>query len=138
MSYIFSKIIKTIKMKLSPIIRSYIRNPLNSTVIIISLALGLACFNLLFMFINRELETDSFQNNKERIYALKSDDPWVPGGKMYFCKKGSAEYIKNNFSQVEEFCRLKQGGALKIIAGNEEYSDIPAILSASENFFSFF
>ncbi|MBK7628915.1 MAG: ABC transporter permease [Bacteroidales bacterium] len=125
-------------MKLSPIIRSYIRNPLNSTVIIISLALGLACFNLLFMFINRELETDSFQNNKERIYALKSDDPWVPGGKMYFCKKGSAEYIKNNFSQVEEFCRLKQGGALKIIAGNEEYSDIPAILSASENFFSFF
>ena len=125
-------------MKLGQTVRSFLRNPLNSSVIIISLAIGLACFNLLFMFINRELQTDSFQNNKERIFALKCDDPWIPGNKMYYCKKGSAEYIKNNITQVEDFCRLKQAGAQKIIAGNEEYNDIPVILSASGNFFSFF
>lgn len=124
--------------KLTIILRSILRQKLNSGIIVISLAIGLACFNLLFTFINRELKTDAFQNNRERIFALKCDDPWVPGKKMYFCKKGSAEYIKNNISQVEDFCRLKQGGALKIIAENEEYSDIPVILSASDNFFSFF
>ncbi|MBK7131481.1 MAG: hypothetical protein IPH69_01245 [Bacteroidales bacterium] len=103
MSYIFSKIIKTIKMKLSPIIRSYIRNPLNSTVIIISLALGLACFNLLFMFINRELETDSFQNNRERIYALKCNDPWVPGKKCISVKKVQQNTLKTIFRRLRNF-----------------------------------
>jgi putative ABC transport system permease protein len=124
--------------KLTIILRSVLRQKLNSGIIVISLAIGLACFNLLFMFINRELKTDAFQNNRERIFALTCDDPWIPGKKMYYCKKGSAEYIKDNITNVEEFCRLKQGGALKIIAENEEYSDIPVILSASDNFFSFF
>jgi putative ABC transport system permease protein len=124
--------------KLTVILRSILNQKLTSGIIIISLAIGLACFNLLFMFINRELKTDSFQINKERIYALKCDDPWIPGKKLYYCKKGSAEYIKNNFSQVEAFCRLKNSSVQKIIARDEEYSESPIIISASENFFSFF
>jgi putative ABC transport system permease protein len=98
----------------------------------------LACFNLIAMFINRERNTDCFQKDRERIFALKCDDPWAPGKKMYFCKNGSAEYIRNNFNQVEDYCRLKYSGVQKIIAGNEEYSTGPIILSASGNFFSFF
>jgi putative ABC transport system permease protein len=124
--------------KLTQLIRSLLRDRLNTSVMIVSLAIGIACISLIFLFINRELGTDSFHEKKERIYALKSDDPWVPGKQMYHCRYGSAEYMKNNFAAVEDFCRMFGAGAQKIIVNNVEYFDRPYILAASENFFSFF
>jgi len=120
------------------ILRSILRQKLNSGIIIFSLSIGLACFMLIILFINRELNTDGFHENKDRIYALKCDDPWIPGAKMYHCKFGSAEYMKINFAQVEDFCRYNNSNSLKIIADNEEYIDYPQIIGASENFFRFF
>ena len=75
---------------------------------------------------------------KDQIYALKCDDPWLPGKKMYQCKFGSAEYMKVNFAQVEDFCRYNNSNSLKIIADNKDYVDYPQIIGASENFFRFF
>ena len=123
---------------LNIIFRSILRQRLNSGIIIISLGIGIACFNLIAIFISRELNTDNFHNYKDRIYALKCDDPWVPGGKMYHCRIGSAEYMKQNFAQVEDFCRIAASGALKIVVDNEEYFDKPQIIATSRNFFSFF
>ena len=62
-------------MKVRQLLRSLLRDPLNTSVIIISLALGMACINPLVLFINRELQTDNFQKNSDRIYLLKCDDP---------------------------------------------------------------
>jgi putative ABC transport system permease protein len=123
---------------LNIIIRSILRQRLNSGIILISLAIGIACFNLIIMFISRELRTDSFQNRSDQIYALQCDDPWVPGGKMYHCRVGSAEYMKKNFAQVEDFCRISAAGSQKIVVKEEEYFDKPQIISASSNFFNFF
>lgn len=123
---------------LNIIIRSILRQKLNSAIIIVSLALGLACFNLINLFIFRELKTDSFHEDADRIYALKCDDPWIPGRKMYHCKYGSAEFMKVNFPQVEDYCRYNNSNALKIIANNQDYFDHPQIIGASENFFRFF
>jgi len=124
--------------KLKIILRSILRQKLNSSIIIVSLAIGLACFNLIIMFVNRELRTDNFQIYKDQIFALKCDDPWVPGSKMYHCRLGGAEYMKDNFSQVEDYCRINNANAQKIIVDNEEYFNKPQIISASSNFFSFF
>jgi putative ABC transport system permease protein len=124
--------------KLTQIIRSLLRDRLNTSVMIVSLAIGIACISLIFLFISRELGTDSFHERKERIYALKCDDPWVKGGKMYHCRYGSAEYMKSNFAAVEDFCRMFGAGAQKVVVNNEEYFDRPYILAASENFFRFF
>jgi len=125
-------------MRLIGIFRNIVRDKLNSAVIIVSLAVGIASVNLIFLFISRELGTDGFHEKKDQIYALKCDDPWLPGRKMYHCKFGSAEYMKVNFAQVEDFCRYNNSNALKIIADNEDYLDHPLIIGASENFFSFF
>lgn len=125
-------------MQLVQIFRSLLRDRLNTAVIIISLAVGFASVNLIIIFLSRELGTDSFHEYKDQIYALKCDDPWLPGKKMYHCRFGSAEYMKNNFAQVEDFCRLNNSGSQKIIANNEDYFDQPAIISTSENFFRFF
>ena len=75
---------------------------------------------------------------KSRTYALKCDDPSIPGSKMYHCKSGSAEYMKANIAQVEDYCRYNNSNSLKIVVNNEEYFDHPQIIGASGNFFSFF
>jgi putative ABC transport system permease protein len=125
-------------MRANKIFRNLFRDRLNTSVIIVSLAVGIACINLIVLFISRELGTDAFHEKKDQIYALKCDDPWLPGAKLYYCKFGSAEYMKNNFAQVEDFCRFNSLNALKIVANNEDYYDNPKIIGVSENFFRFF
>lgn len=125
-------------INLKQIFRSILRDRLNTSVIIISLAVGMATFNLIIMFISRELNTDNFQKNKDLIYALKFDDPWIRGKQMYYCKFGSAEYMKENFPQVEDLCRITNWTSQKIKVKNIEYQDQPTIIAASKNFFGFF
>jgi putative ABC transport system permease protein len=124
--------------KIKIIIRNIVRQKLNSGVIITSLSVGIACLGLITVFISLELNTDSFQKDKNRIYALKCTDPWIPDGKMYQCRDGSAEYMKENFSQVENYCRLASTGAQKVIINDQTYFDHPGMIAASVNFFDFF
>ncbi len=125
-------------MRIKLLFRNLFRQKLNNIVIIVSLTIGLACVNLISTFIIRELNTDKFHKDYDRIYALKSDDPFSGKKVMYYCKNGSAEYIKENFSQVEDFCRVGHISAEKITANNNEFFDNPIIMIASKNFFSFF
>jgi putative ABC transport system permease protein len=125
-------------MKLNQIFRSLFRSPLNSLIIIISLATGMACTNIIMLFITRELNTDSFLQNRDRIYLLKCDNPYEKGSQMSNCKKGGAEYIKENFSQVEDFCRIRYARAQKVMIGNQIYNDNIAVFETSATFFSVF
>ena len=120
------------------ILRSLYKDKLNTLVLIVSLAVGFACFNLIILFLHREISTDNFHTDKDRIYALQSDDPWSPGEKMYQCRKGSAEYMKNNFSQVEDYCYIINSGSQRIIVNDVDYYDHPPIIGASASFFNFF
>jgi len=64
-------------MNLRTIVRSLLRSPLNSSIIVVSLAIGMACMGLISIFIVRESKADGFHKNKDRIYALQADDPLV-------------------------------------------------------------
>ena len=126
-------------INLTIIVRSLLRHKLNTGIIIISLAVGMACLNLIAMFIQRELNTDGFQKDANRIYAVKFD--FKRGDIVFMCGAGAAEYMKNNFSQVQDFCRIRQMHpelVPKIVVNNESYFDHPIIIEASENFFIFF
>ena len=57
-------------MNLKQIFRSILRDRLNTLVMIISLAVGIACINLIFLFLSRELGTDSFHEYKDQICIL--------------------------------------------------------------------
>jgi len=123
---------------INQIFRSLLRDRLNTAVVIISLAVGISSFSLILTFIFRELGTDGFHENKDQIYALKCDDPWFPGKKIYYCKFGSTEYMKANFPQIEDFCRITNSGSQRIVINNENFYDQPPIIKVSANFFSFF
>jgi putative ABC transport system permease protein len=125
-------------MKLKQILRSLLKDKLNTSVIIVSLAIGLTCINLLILFIKRELNTDHFQTNVDRIYLLKCDDPFNKGSKMFACRLGAAEFMKENFAQIEDYCRIKNSNIQKVVANEQAYFDNLVLYEASGNFFSFF
>lgn len=125
-------------MYLKQIFRSLIRDPFNTIVMIVSLTIGIFCSGLILSFILYELGTDNFHKDADRIYALKCDDPFNSGQKVYYCLSGSAEYMKKNYSDVEDFCRVRSSNALKIVADHKDFFDNPSIMAASENFFRFF
>ena len=125
-------------MRLKQISRGLLRNPMNSLIIIISLAIGIACANLIILFVARELNTDSFQQNRDRIYLLKCDNPYEIGTQISKCKKGGVEYIKENFSQVEDFCRIRMTRAQKVMIGDQIYNDNLTVFETSASFFNIF
>ncbi len=128
--------------QLLQIIQGLNRNRLNSGVIIISLALGMACFFLISVFIQRELNPESFNPDKKRIFALQANNPFGAiigsGTKMFHCRFGSAEYMKENFAEVESFCKIVQISAKRIKVERNSYYEQPIVLKASSNFFDFF
>ena len=125
-------------MKINHLFRNIFRDSLNSAVIIISLTVGIASINLILLFIQREFNTDSFQKNVNRIYLLKCDNPFEKGTQMSACRMGAAEYMKENFAQVEDFCRIKYFGVQKVMVNGQTYLDKPVVYEASANFFNFF
>lgn len=125
-------------MKMNQLCRRLFKEKLNTSVIIISIAIGMACINLILLFINRELNTDNFQINGDRIYLLKCDDPFNKGSKMFACRLGAAEYMKENFSQVEDYCRIKNVSVQKVVTSEHSFYDKLVLYEASANFFTFF
>ena len=125
-------------MLMNKIPRILFSSNLNSSIIIISLAIGLACVNLIATFITWELNTDGFHENKKRIYSLLADDPFSEGDKMYYTRFGSAEYMKDNFAEVEDLCRISNKNPAKVIVNQQKYFDKPKVIGASPNFFGFF
>jgi putative ABC transport system permease protein len=125
-------------MNFKTTLRSLIRHRLNSSIIIVSLAIGIACMNLIATFVTREFNAESFQKNKNRIYALQADDPFGEGQKTYFIRQGAAEYMKDNFTEVEDFCRIRNVSPRKVTAGNQDYFDGKRAIGTSPNFFNFF
>ena len=117
------------------------RNKLNGTVIILSLALGLACVFLIAVFIQRELNPESFNPDRQRTFALQSNNPFGAvggeGKKILICRNGSAEYITENFAEVESFCRISNNSIKQMhVNGNFFYEPL-VFLTASSNFFDF-
>ncbi len=94
--------------------------------------------NLITIFITRENNADGFQKNKNRIYALQADDPFSKGQKMYFIRNGAAEYMKDNFAEVEDFCRILNASPTKVEVNNQDFFDDKLTIAASSNFFTFF
>lgn len=125
-------------MRIKTALRNINRHRLNSSIIIISLGIGIACINLIAIFIFKEYNADSFQRNKKQIYALNCIDPWKKESKIYYTRFGAAEYMKNNFSEVKDFCRITNANPIKVIVDHQDFFGDPKVILASSNFFEFF
>jgi putative ABC transport system permease protein len=120
-------------------IRNLLKNKLFSFINISGVAIGLACFLLLALYVKDELSYDRFHTNADRIYRLS---------RTFLSKDGTASIrlghaappfgplIKQDFPEVEQVVRLFETGA-SVKYGEKVFNE-EAIFAAEANLFKVF
>nr|MCR4843570.1 hypothetical protein [Bacteroidales bacterium] len=73
------------------------KNKLYGAINLVGLTVSMAFVLLLAAYIQRQLSTDSFQQNADRIYVIANEDNVTMG---YWLDK----HLKNNFPEIEKGC----------------------------------
>ena len=95
------------RLFLKTFLRNFSHNRLYNTINILGLAIGLACFTFILLFILDELSYDKFNKDYKRIYRLEADIT-ISGKNQQVAKSSFAlgPAFKKEFPEVEEFVRF--------------------------------
>ena len=87
--------------------RNLIRNKNYAFINILGLAVGLACFMLIVLYVQDELGYDDFHKDGDQIYRMALERKYPGRSRHYAIVPHSfSEAIKNDFPEVEDACRL--------------------------------
>ena len=106
------------------------KNKLYGAINLIGLTVSMAFVLLLAVYIQRQLTTDSFQQNADRIYVVANEDNVTMG---YWLDK----HLKNNFPEIEKGCCVANiaSAAAFNIDGERVYG---STMAADSTFFEMF
>ena len=106
------------------------KNKLYAAVNLVGLTVSMAFVLLLAVYIQRQLTTDSFQQNADRIYVVANEDNVTMG---YWLDK----HLKNNFPEIEKGCCVADiaSAAAFNIDGERVYG---STMAADSTFFEMF
>lgn len=106
------------------------KNKLYAAVNLVGLTVSMAFVLLLAVYIQRQLSTDSFQKNADRIYVIANEDNVTMG---YWLDK----HLKNNFPEIEKGCCVANiaSAAAFNIDGERVYG---STMAADSTFFEMF
>lgn len=110
-----------------------------SAINIIGLAMGLACFILIAMYVVDELSYDKYNDNADRIYRINSDIRF--GGtdlNMAVSADPMGAALKKDYPQVDEYTRLYASSGSKLIKKGTEFINEARVVHADSTFFSVF
>ena len=126
---------KTVAFKL--VFRSWWRNKTFSVISIVSLAIGIACTNLLAVFVIHEYNLEADNPNRETIYMMDQDSPIQPGERVCFTAGGIANEIKEKYPEIIDHVCLNNIGMDYIKVNNTRFNPI-IIMIAEASFPHFF
>ena len=106
------------------------KNKLYAAVNLVGLTVSMAFVLLLAVYVQRQLTTDSFQKNADRIYVIANEDNVTMG---YWLDK----HLKNNFPEIEKGCCVANiaSAAAFNINGERVYG---STMAADSTFFEMF
>ena len=106
------------------------KNKLYGAINLVGLTVSMAFVLLLAAYIQRQLSTDSFQKNADRIYVIANEDNVMMG---YWLDK----HLKNNFPEIEKGCCVANiaSAAAFNINGERVYG---STMAADSTFFEMF
>lgn len=96
----------TILATLKIIVRSWWRNKIFFLISVISLAVGLACTNLLFTYFVHDYNIENGNRNKGRIFCLRQDNPLQEGSRVAYASAEIPSMLKDKYAEVEDYLRL--------------------------------
>ena len=106
------------------------KNKLYGTINLVGLTVSMAFVLLLVVYIQRQLSTDSFQENADRVFVIGNDNSVQMG---YWLDK----HLKNNFPEIEKGCCVANiaSAAAFNINGERVYG---STMAADSTFFEMF
>lgn len=116
---------KTIAFKL--VFRSWWRNKTFSIISIVSLAIGIACTNLLTVFTIHEYGIENGNPNKERIWMLSQDSPMESGEKVLYADGSVPSMLKEKYTEVENYLRMAAQSPKYISIDHVKYAPIDLV-----------
>jgi len=126
---------KNLSFKL--IFRSWWRNKAFAVISIVSMAVGIACTNLLAAFVIHEYNIEANNPNKDRIYCLVQDSPIQSGDKVFYAADNIPPMIKSRYPEVEDYLCLGKADIGQITVGETIYDPI-TLLFVGPSFSRFF
>ena len=120
--------------------RNLIRHKGYTAINILGLAIGLACFMIITMYVREELSYDQWHENGDRIYRVALERKYPGRTRNYAIIPHSyAAAMVNEYPEVEEACRLLYFPNNPIIIKKDEivYEE-ENYMWADSNFFNFF
>src|SRR5215510_14412514 len=119
--------------------RNLIKSKTFSVINILGLAIGLACFLLITLYVMDELSYDRYNVNADRIYRINSDIRF--GGAdlhMPVTSDMMGQLLKKDYPQVEQYTRIYSFNGDKLVKKGNEYIDEEHVAHADSTFFDVF
>jgi putative ABC transport system permease protein len=119
--------------------RNIVKHKTFSLINIFVLAIGLACFLLITLYVADELSFDRYHDKADRIYRVNSNI--IFGGaemKIGVCSDPMGATLKKDYPEVEQFTRIYNSDGSKQIKKGNEYITEDAVAYADSTFFEVF
>lgn len=127
-----------LNVTLKMILRSWWRNKVFFLVSVASLALGLACTNLLMTYFVHEHGLEGRNPDRDRIVFLRQDDPMNEGKRVAFAAAEIPPRLKNSYAEVEDILRLGKLDLLYCKVNEQKVEGDFMMLSADTTLTRFF
>lgn len=112
------------KLSFKLIFRSWWRNKTFAVISILSLAVGIACTNLLMAFVIHEYNVEAGNPNRDRIYCLVQDSPFQSGDKVFYASDPILAMIKDRYPEVDDGLCLNSANVSHVTVGETIYDPI--------------
>ena len=125
-------------------LRSLFRYKMHSSISVLGLAIGFACFIVVFVFIAHEMNYDAFHENAERLYRVRKDTIEKRTGTRYsYAAIGHsiAPLLKSDFPEIKDIvrvCRSYYGGSVMSVHYQDKHFLEDQVYFADPMFFEFF
>lgn len=113
---------KAVALKL--VIRSWWRNKTFSVISIVSLAIGIACTNLLAAFVIYEFNIEANNPDKDKIVYMAQDSPMKSGEIVSYVTGDIPVQLKEKYTEVEDYLRFNTIDCSSVTVENKQYEPI--------------
>ena len=119
--------------------RNLLRNKTFSIINIAGLAIGLACFLVIALYVLDELSYDRFNTNADRIYRINTDIRFG-GSEMHAAETSDmmGQVLKKDYPQVEQYTRIYNNAGYKLIKKGNSFIKEQNVANVDSTFFDVF
>ncbi|MFT4024640.1 MAG: ABC transporter permease [Flavihumibacter sp.] len=119
--------------------RNLLRNKTYSVINVLGLAVGLACFLTITLYVLDELSYDRFQRYADRIYRVNADIH-IGGAGIHGAISSDmmGQILKKDYPQVEQYTRMYTNDGYKLVKKGNSFMKEEKVANVDSTFFDLF